>query len=145
MANPTDSSPDFNPMDPSGTSASGEATSRVREEKETVQRTAARAQRKASSMADEAVARVDEKRESAAEAMRGAADTMPRVAGGGGKAVQAAYAAGRKLEASADFLHEHDFRGSLGEAERFVKSHPAESLIAAAVAGFLVGRVVRRI
>ena len=96
-------------------------------------------------MADEAVARVDEKRESAAEAMRGAADTLQRVAGGGGKAVQAAYAAGRKLEASADFLHEHDFRGSLGEAEQFVKSHPAESLIAAAVAGFLVGRVVRRI
>jgi ElaB/YqjD/DUF883 family membrane-anchored ribosome-binding protein len=145
MANPTDSSPDFNPMDPSGTSASGEATSRVREEKETVQRTAARAQRKASSMADEAVTRVDEKRESAAEAMHNAADTLNRVAGSGGKAVQAAYAAGRKLEASADFLHEHDLRGSLGEAERFVKSHPAESLIAAAVAGFLVGRVVRRI
>lgn len=140
MANPTDGSPDLNSKDPSGTT-----TSRVKEAKESVQRTAARAQRKASSMADEAVARVDEKRESAAEAMRGAADTLQRVAGGGGKAVQAAYAAGRKLEASADFLHEHDFRGSLGDAERFVKSHPAESLIAAAVAGFLVGRVVRRI
>ena len=132
---------------PSSSSISGQGgtTGRMKEVKDNVQHAAAKAQTKVNSMADEAVAKVDEKRESAAGAMRGAADTLHKVAGGGGKAVQAAYAAGRQLEASADFLHGHDLRGSLGEAEQFVKSHPAESLIAAAVAGFLVGRVVRKI
>ncbi|HEX5412305.1 MAG TPA: hypothetical protein VFZ27_10630 [Terriglobia bacterium] len=146
MANSTDGSPEFNPMDPTGgPSEMGGTTGKVKEAKETIRRAADKAESKAGALADDAVTKVDEKREAAAEAMRGAADTLHRVAGGGGKAVKAAYAAGKQLQASADFLEEHDFRGSLGEAERFVKSHPAESLIAAAVAGFLVGRAVRRI
>lgn len=145
MANPINGSPEFDPMVSRRPAESGGTKDSVREVKENVQKAAAKAQRKAARMADEVVAKVDEKRESAAEAMSGAADTLHRVAGSGGKAVQAAYAAGRQLEETADFLHQHDVRGSLGEAERFVKSHPTESLIAAAVVGFLVGRVIRRI
>jgi len=147
MENPING-PDY-PVGSSGASELGGTTDRVREVKENVQKAAAKVQSKAERMADEAVTKVDEKRESAAEAIRSAAeavrvaaDALNRVAEGG---VQAAYAAGRKLEASADFLHEHDFRGSLGEAGRFVKRHATESLIAAAVVGFLVGRAVRRI
>ena len=144
MSNPIND-PAAHRLDPSTISGQGESTGGVKEVKENVQEAAATAQTKAARMADEAVAKVDEKRESAADAVQGAANTMHKVAASGGKAVQAAYAAGRRLEASADFLHEHNLRGSLGEAERFVKSHPTESLIAAAVVGFLVGRAVRKI
>ena len=54
-----------------------------------------------------------------------------------------AHTAADKLETTADYVREHDVRDMMGDVEQFVKSHPGQSLIAAAAVGFLVGRAFR--
>ena len=55
-----------------------------------------------------------------------------------------AHTAADKLEATADYVREHDVKDMISDVERFVKDHPSQSLIAAAAVGFLVGRAFRR-
>jgi hypothetical protein len=49
-----------------------------------------------------------------------------------------------RLEAVAQYVQEHKFQDMTADLERAVRRRPAQSLVAAAVAGFLVGRLVRR-
>jgi len=114
--------------------------------KEKASEAAGRAKDKAAELGRSAAAKIDEKREPAAGALDGAAATLHDKAEslpGGEKVSSMAHTAADKLESTADYVREHDVRDMMGDVEQFVKSHPGQSLIAAAAVGFLVGRAFR--
>lgn len=69
----------------------------------------------------------------AAELLRNAAET-------GEKILDGIDAASRQLHAVADFLRSKSARNSVEKGKRFVKRHPLESVIALAMAAYLLGR-----
>jgi ElaB/YqjD/DUF883 family membrane-anchored ribosome-binding protein len=107
---------------------------------------ATKAQEKATELGRNAEARINEKREPAAGALDDAAATLHEKADslpGGERVASMAHTAADKLESTADYVREHDVRGMMSDVENFVKTHPGQSLIAAAAVGFLVGRAFR--
>jgi ElaB/YqjD/DUF883 family membrane-anchored ribosome-binding protein len=90
--------------------------------------------------------RVDEKRgtaadsvDQAAQKLRERADSMP----GGERTSQMANQAADRLESTATYVRDHDVSQMTSDLEGFVRKHPTESLIAAAAAGFLMGKMLR--
>ncbi|HUG16960.1 MAG TPA: hypothetical protein VMM78_18270 [Thermomicrobiales bacterium] len=71
--------------------------------------------------------------------LRDRAEAIP----GGDATTQAAQAAAVRLEGASEYVREHDVNDMLTDLERIVRSHPTESLIVAAAAGFLVGRMFK--
>jgi ElaB/YqjD/DUF883 family membrane-anchored ribosome-binding protein len=55
-----------------------------------------------------------------------------------------AHSAADRMETTAQYLREHEVKDMLADVEGFVRKHPAQSLLVAAVGGFLVGRAFRR-
>jgi ElaB/YqjD/DUF883 family membrane-anchored ribosome-binding protein len=90
--------------------------------------------------------RVDEKRgtaadsvDQAAQKLRERADSMP----GGERTSEMATKAADRLESTATYVRDHDVSQMTSDLEGFVRQHPTESLIAAAAAGFLMGKMLR--
>jgi ElaB/YqjD/DUF883 family membrane-anchored ribosome-binding protein len=90
--------------------------------------------------------RVDENRGRAADSMDQAAqklhdraDSVP----GGERTTEMAHQAADKLQSASSYVREHDVSEMTSDIESFVRKHPAESLIAAAAAGFLIGKMLR--
>jgi ElaB/YqjD/DUF883 family membrane-anchored ribosome-binding protein len=90
-----------------------------------------------------AAAKIDENRdaatsglETAASTLREKADSLP----GGDKVTSLAHTTADKLSSTADYVREHDLTSMMADVERLVKNNPGQSLLAAAVIGFLVGR-----
>jgi ElaB/YqjD/DUF883 family membrane-anchored ribosome-binding protein len=90
----------------------------------------------------QATEKVDAQREPAARALE---NTASRLQDGGDRIASAASGAVRsttdKLHATADYIREHDVRDMLDDVQDLVRRHPGQALAAAAVAGFLVGKV----
>jgi ElaB/YqjD/DUF883 family membrane-anchored ribosome-binding protein len=88
-----------------------------------------------------ATERVDAQREPAARTLEA---TASRVQERGDRIATAASGAARttaeKLQATADYLREHDVHAMLNDAQDVVRRHPGQALAAAAVAGFLIGK-----
>ena len=59
------------------------------------------------------------------------------------KAAGAAHSAANTLSATADYLRDNDLSAMFEDVQGFVKRYPGQSLAAAAVAGFLLARVLR--
>lgn len=75
--------------------------------------------------------------EQAASTIRDKAESLP-----GGEAVSdLAHTAADKLTATAGYVREHDVNTMMADVETLVKNNPGPALMAAAVVGFLVGRV----
>jgi len=74
--------------------------------------------------------------ENAAASLENNAFTLP----GGEKVTSLAFNAADKLGATAEYVRRHDTKAMMGDVETFVKSHPGQSLLVAAVVGFLAGR-----
>jgi ElaB/YqjD/DUF883 family membrane-anchored ribosome-binding protein len=70
----------------------------------------------------------------AARGMHSGADTVSRVGHG----------AADTIDAGAKYVRSHGARDMMADVEDFVKDHPAMCLIAAAAAGFLAGRALRK-
>jgi ElaB/YqjD/DUF883 family membrane-anchored ribosome-binding protein len=114
---------------------------------ETIASTAQRVKNEAVEIGQDAADKIDEKREPVASAFEAAAtslhvnaDSLP----GGEKVANLAHKTADRLQDTADYVRERDIRTMLGDVERFIKNHPAESLAVAAGIGFFLGRVFRR-
>jgi len=90
--------------------------------------------------------RVDENRGRAADSMDQAAQKLHERADsvpGGERTTEMAHQAADRLQSASSYVREHDVSEMTSDIESFVRKHPAESLIAAAAAGFLVGKMLR--
>lgn len=60
------------------------------------------------------------------------------------KAATVAHRAADKIQATADYVREHDLKAMTDDVGSLVRRYPAQSIAAAAIAGFLVARAFRR-
>ena len=60
------------------------------------------------------------------------------------KAATVAHRAADKIQATADYIRENNLKAMVGDVGGLVKRYPGQSLAAAAIAGFLVARALRR-
>lgn len=89
---------------------------------------------------------VDHQRERASHGMESAADQMREHADqipGGQRTSDIANQAADRVEDVAHYIADRDMSVMISDLEQVVRDHPKESLIAAAAAGFLVGRALR--
>ncbi len=103
-------------------------------------------QEQAAKYGRKAVDAMDSQRTSAASGLKSAAaglhakaDELP-----GGRALSDfAHQAADRMDATGEYLRAHDVRDIAGDVEGFVKTHPMQAIIGAAVVGFLAGRAAR--
>jgi ElaB/YqjD/DUF883 family membrane-anchored ribosome-binding protein len=114
--------------------------------KERAGQAADQAREKVGEAANTATHMVDERRGQASEVMDTAADqirergeTLP----GGERTTEMAAMAADKVESTSAYIRDHDVQDMMSDLETLVRQHPTQSLIAAAAAGFLVGRMLR--
>ncbi|HEX2281235.1 MAG TPA: hypothetical protein VHG52_05670 [Thermomicrobiales bacterium] len=104
------------------------------------------AREKAGQVAHQATDAVDARRGQASDAMDTAA-TQLRERGqnlpGGERTAEMASMAADKMEMTSEYVREHDVQDMMTDLEKLVRAHPTQSLVAAAAAGFLVGRMLR--
>ena len=94
---------------------------------------------------------IDGKRSSAADSLSGVASRLHSGADkaadlgqkSGEKISHLAHTAADKLQSSADYVREHDFKDMMHSVENFVRKHPGQALVAAGVVGFLAARAMR--
>lgn len=99
----------------------------------------------------DAMKAMDGKRSSAADSLADVATQLHSGADkaadfghkGGEKVSNFAHGAADKLQASADYVREHDFKDMMQSVEGFVRRNPGQALVAAGVVGFLAARVLR--
>ena len=99
---------------------------------------------KVSELGYKAAEKIDENRDAAAGGLDKAAGVLHERAenlSGGGKVASLAHATADKLSSTADYVREHDVNRIMGDVGTFVKNNPGPALLAAAVIGFLAGRL----
>jgi hypothetical protein len=113
---------------------------------DTVADAANRAQQQAKRYGQRAMDAVESGRESAATSLdsaasgiRAKADSLP----GGPDVSRFARRAADKIGGAAQYLRDHEVKDMMSEVQSFVKEHPAQALLGAAVIGFLAGRARR--
>ena len=111
--------------------------------KDKVQDTASKAKEKVEEAGRNVQNKIDETRgptaqklEDAASALHEKADILP----GGETVAGLAHGAADKMQATADYVRQHDVQDMMADVETFVRKHPGQSLLAAAAVGFLIGR-----
>jgi len=77
--------------------------------------------------------------ESAASTIRDKAIRLP-----GERMTQMARATADKLSATADYMKAHEMKDMVADVEKIIRRKHGQSLLAAAVVGFLAGRAFRR-
>jgi len=75
--------------------------------------------------------------DNAADAIRAGADKLPNVS-------QFAHQAADKLGSTADYVRRHSVRDVFSDIEEYIRSHPAQAFLGAAIVGFCVGRMTVR-
>jgi ElaB/YqjD/DUF883 family membrane-anchored ribosome-binding protein len=122
----------------------GEAT--VQKVKNAVSDAAEKAQQKAEQVGRAVQDKIDENRGPAADKLQDVAATLQQKAEslpGGEKVTSLAHDAADKVEATAQYVREHDVHDMMVDLENLVRRHPGQSLIAAAAVGFLLGRAFK--
>lgn len=110
------------------------------------QDTADKASDKAGQMADQATQRANQQRGRVADTMERGAEQLDQRADqipGGPRTQDMAHNAADRLESAATYMRQKDVTAMADDLESLVRSHPKESLIGAAAAGFLVAKVLR--
>lgn len=122
--------------------AAGTAAVRAKEQ---VAAATEEAKRRASEAVESATSKVDQQRERVAIAFDKSAaavqqhrDKLPDAA------QNAAQAAANKLQATADYLHEHDTAAMAEDVKELIRRHPGPMIGAAAFAGFMFAVMLRR-
>jgi ElaB/YqjD/DUF883 family membrane-anchored ribosome-binding protein len=85
--------------------------------------------------------KLDARREPAARTLQKTAERLEETAN---RVTSVVSGAARKLNATADYIREHDVREMRDDVQNLVRRHPVPALAAAAVVGYLVGRAFRR-
>jgi ElaB/YqjD/DUF883 family membrane-anchored ribosome-binding protein len=101
---------------------------------------------KAADMAGSAAHTVDQQRDSVAGGLDSVAGTLRERADqipGGDKTTHMAETAADKIQNASGYLRENDVNDMMDDVQTFVRQHPTESLVMAAAAGFLVGRMLK--
>jgi ElaB/YqjD/DUF883 family membrane-anchored ribosome-binding protein len=93
-----------------------------------------------------AAEKIDEQREPSARVLESAASTLHDRAEdlpGGEKVARIAHATADKIQATAEYVREHDISDMVADVTEFVRRYPAQMLVGGIVVGFLVGRAFR--
>jgi ElaB/YqjD/DUF883 family membrane-anchored ribosome-binding protein len=115
--------------------------------KDSISDAATKAKAKVEEFGRSAVSKFDEGRAGAADALSSAASNLHDKAASftaGQTAVDMAHTTADKIEATADYVRNHDMKQMLADVESVVKSHPGPSLLVAVAVGYLAGRAFRR-
>lgn len=130
----------------SGSNQADQAKEKAGQAADQAKEKAGQAREKVGAMASTATTAVDERRGQASEAMDTAAvqlrergESMP----GGERTTEMASMAADKVEATSQYVREHDVQDMMSDLEILVRKHPTQSLVVAAAAGFMVGRMLR--
>jgi ElaB/YqjD/DUF883 family membrane-anchored ribosome-binding protein len=108
---------------------------------------ASRAKDKAAEMGSKAAEAIESKRVAAASNLESASRTLHEKADrlpGGASVSRFAHRTADKVGSTASYLRDHEMKDMLSDVEGWVKSHPAQALVGAAVVGFFAGRAMRR-
>ena len=81
-----------------------------------------------------------EKLRNAASALHGKADQLP----GGETVAGMAHKTADTMQATAEYVRQHNLDEMAADVSTFVRKRPGKSLLAAIAAGFLIGRTLRR-
>ena len=105
-----------------------------------VQKSASALGEKASDLGRDAVDAIEARRglEGAAAGLHRNTDTLPA------NVSQLAHQAADKLDATAGYVRENTMQDALADLEAYVKAHPTQALLGAAVVGFCAGRMLSR-
>ena len=100
---------------------------------------------KASAFGHDTVDAIDARRGTAASGLKSAAaglhknaDNLP------GNVSQFAHQTADKLSATADYVRDNTVRDAWADLEAYVKTHPTQALLGAAVVGYCAGRMLSR-
>jgi ElaB/YqjD/DUF883 family membrane-anchored ribosome-binding protein len=122
-----------------------DATSSVRDAARQAQEQATALGQKASELGRSAVEALDAQRgaaasgiESAATALRSNAERLPSTVN------TLAHQTASTLSATADYVRDNTMRDAVMDLKSYVKAHPTQALVGAAVVGFLAGRLLQR-
>ena len=91
-------------------------------------------------------AKIDEARGPAAEKIQNAAAALHEKAGtlpGGATAANLAHKTADTMQATAEYVREHEVQKMMADVGAFARRHAGKSLLAAAAVGFLIGRKFR--
>jgi len=124
-----------------GTGYSSEGTGTAARMQETVSDKANEAKDRVAEFGRKAVDKIDAQRGPAAGALDQTASTLHEKSD---KAATMAHRAADKIQATADYIRENDLKAMADDVGSLVKRYPGQSLAAAAVAGFLLARALRR-
>jgi ElaB/YqjD/DUF883 family membrane-anchored ribosome-binding protein len=106
---------------------------------------ASQVKERASEFGRSAAQKVDESRSSTADTLKSTADSLRSGAQSSGQAItDVANRTAEKIESTATYIREHDFRGMLGDLEQVVRRNPTPALLSAIGLGFLIGAAFRR-
>lgn len=108
---------------------------------ETAAEKAGQAKEKVAEYGRKAVDKIDAQRGPAASALDQTASALHQ---NSDKAVTVAHRAADKIQATADYIREHDLKAMTEDVTEVVRRYPTQALAIAAVAGFLVARAMRR-
>jgi ElaB/YqjD/DUF883 family membrane-anchored ribosome-binding protein len=90
--------------------------------------------------------KIDETRAPAADSLQSAASKLHETAEGlpgGEKVTSLAHATADKIQATAEYVRDHDVKAMMTDVEHVVRRHPGQSLLIAAAVGFLLGRAFK--
>ena len=79
-----------------------------------------------------------EKAESATDQVKGLRDKVTH------GIESAAHQVKEQVDSTVSYFREHDAKAVMNDLTSYVKSHPTQALIGAAIVGFIAGRLVRR-
>ncbi len=117
----------------------------IRDAASRAQERAAALGEKASEFAHDAVDAIDARRGAAASGLEGAAAGLHKKADKlSGNVSQFAHQAADTLDTTADYVRETTTRDALADIAAYVKAHPTQALLGAAVVGFFAGRMLSR-
>jgi ElaB/YqjD/DUF883 family membrane-anchored ribosome-binding protein len=114
--------------------------------KATLSETLGKAKDRAQEVGRNVQEKIDQSRAPAADKLQGAASALHDSAGslpGGERVAGAVHSAADTVQATADYVREHDVQDMITGIGDFVRRYPGRSLLAAAAVGFLVGRSFR--
>jgi ElaB/YqjD/DUF883 family membrane-anchored ribosome-binding protein len=92
-------------------------------------------------------AKIDENRAPAAQKLRNAASALHQKADrlpGGETVAGVAHKTADTMQATAEYVRQHNLQDMMADVDTFVRKRPGQSLLAAVAAGFLIGRTLRR-
>ena len=114
--------------------------------KDQVAENATKAKDKVQEAARNVQSKIDETRTPAADKLQNAASALHEKAGslpGGETVAGLAHGAADRMQATAEYVRDHDVQRMTADVEAFVRRRPGQSLLAAAAVGFLIGRAFR--